>query len=477
MLRYLIRRMLLALPTLLLISMLAFGLSKCAPGDPVEEANGEIVYKTQDPLLQSQIYADKAKDLGFDLPVFYFNLSTAAYPDTFWRIYPPERRERLGQWCVESGNWPAVQDCEYAISALVKTVESLSSATQGLPNLKNEVDQLVHAGRIENMTKALGRLQTIADTIGLEPGLRLSLDKARSNLKEKAARITDSSQKSKNWIPAIHWYGTNNQYHHWLKGFATGDLGKTRRQVPVWQELKPSLICTLTINGIAIFLGYLIAIPLGVEMSRKKGGWFDRWIKNILFFLHSMPVFWLGGLLILLVIRTPILHEALPSVYFSVEDGWRPGVSTFGQWWSANASKCLLPILILTLYVVAVLALQMRSGMIGVLGQDYIRTARAKGLNEDEVYWNHALRNALFPIITIFAGVLPAVFTGSLVLESMFNFPGVGTRTFEAYLLKDLSMLSAIMMIAAALTVLGSLLADLLYAWADPRVRFEKKKG
>jgi peptide/nickel transport system permease protein len=124
-----------------------------------------------------------------------------------------------------------------------------------------------------------------------------------------------------------------------------------------------------------------------------------------------------------------------------------------------------------------VLALQMRSGMLGTLGEDYIRTARAKGVGEEEIYWSHAFRNALFPIITVFASVLPAVFTGSLVAEALFNFPGIGTKTFQAYLGKDLPLLAVIMMISAALTILGNLIADLLYAWADPRVRFTKKNG
>ena len=119
----------------------------------------------------------------------------------------------------------------------------------------------------------------------------------------------------------------------------------------------------------------------------------------------------------------------------------------------------------------------MRSGMLGALNQDYIRTARAKGVSEEDVHWTHAFRNGLFPIITIFASVLPAVFTGSLVVEALFNFPGIGTKTFEAYLGKDLPLLSAIMMLAATLTIVGSLLADILYAWADPRVRFAKKNG
>jgi len=196
-----------------------------------------------------------------------------------------------------------------------------------------------------------------------------------------------------------------------------------------------------------------------------------------LFFLFAMPVFWLGGLLIMIFTNTEWGHNILPSIYFDVQDAWQPGKTSFGDWWSVNAPKCVLPIIILTLHAVATLALQMRGGMLGTLGEDYIRTARAKGVGAEEVYWDHAFRNALFPIITIFASILPAVFTGSLVVEALFNFPGMGNKTFEAFHGNDLPLLSAIMMIAATLTILGNLLADVLYAWADPRVRFSKENG
>jgi peptide/nickel transport system permease protein len=125
--------------------------------------------------------------------------------------------------------------------------------------------------------------------------------------------------------------------------------------------------------------------------------------------------------------------------------------------------------------MMGILAIQMRAGMLDTLDKDFIRTARAKGVGEEEVHWKHAFRNALFPIITVFASVLPALFTGSLVVEALFGFPGMGSKTFEAYLNSDLPLLSVIIMVAALLTILGNLIADLLYAWADPRVRFTKK--
>jgi ABC-type dipeptide/oligopeptide/nickel transport system permease component len=131
---------------------------------------------------------------------------------------------------------------------------------------------------------------------------------------------------------------------------------------------------------------------------------------------------------------------------------------------------------VLTLYALASITLQMRGGMLETLGLDYIRTARAKGVKEDEVFWTHAFRNALFPVITIFASVFPALFTGSLVIETLFNFPGMGQKAQTAFQEHDLAILSAILMAAAIFTILGNLVADILYAVADPRVRFVSEK-
>lgn len=480
MLHYLVRRLLLAVPTLLVISFLAFGLNRCSPGDPVVNVFGEEPYTSLDPAQQAITYRNYATQIGLDKPNFYFELSTAAYPDTLWKIFPLDRRTRLEKLIGQTGNWLAVKNWDLAISSIARAVEALPSSLPQAPYLRNELSMLVQTDRLQLLDSSIERLRNLANAI--EPNAPdsasiLELSRALQLLDSSAQALQTQHFPAKLRTPALHWHGFANQYHVWLSGFLTGDLGLTRRHVGVWKELKASLLPTMAINGLAIFLAYLIAVPFGVEMARRKGRWLDRWGKRFLVFLYAMPVFWMGGLLILLFTGTEWGRSALPSVYFDINDSWVAGSTAFGDWWSANASKCVLPILILTLHALAVLALQMRGGMLGALGQDYIRTARAKGVGEEDVYWHHALRNALFPIITIFASVLPAVFTGSLVVEALFSFPGIGTKTFEAYLSQDLPLLSAILMVAAALTIVGSLLADLLYALADPRVRFAKENG
>lgn len=492
MLKYLLRRILMALPTLLVISFLAFGLGKCAPGDPVVNVFGEEAYNSLDPAKQAIIYRSNAARIGLEGPSFYFTLSTAAYPDTLWRIFPLDRRARLEKLIGQTGNWPAVEYCDKAVSETAQAIEVLPSSLPQSTKLRNEFTFLVRADHLTLLDSAVNRLKAIAAEIPEIPVLETpsseiaqefrlpktqypDLVEALSHLDAAATALRTQKIPAKLRTPRLYWQGFGNQYHQWVKGFLTGDLGLTRRKLPVWTELQSSLLSTMMISGLAILLAYLIAVPMGVEMARRKGKWLDRWGKRGLFFLYSMPIFWMAGLLIMAFTNTTWGQTILPSIYFDIQDAWRPGKTSFGDWWSANASKCVLPITILTLHALAVLALQMRNGMIGTLGEDYIRTARAKGVGEEEIYWSHAFRNALFPIITVFASVLPAVFTGSLVVEALFSFPGIGTKTFEAYLGKDLPLLSAIMMVAAALTIVGSLLADILYAWADPRIRFTKK--
>lgn len=478
MLRYMFRRALLALPTLLIVSLFAFGLGKCAPGDPVENVFGEQWQQTLDPLVQAEKYRTSAAKLGLDAPLFYFTFTTAAYPDTLWRIFPPDRRTRLKNWIGQTGNWPAVSELDKAVVETVRQVEALPAVWFRDPAVRVDLATLTRTAVFHELDTAVlrltGYLRSVAgDTLPMPASLAAALHR----MEMAALQLHAPPLRDKLSMPALYWNGLDNQYHRWITGFVTGDLGLTRKKVSVWQDLQASFLATFTINGLAILLTYLIAVPLGVEMARRRGGRLDRWGKRILFFIYSMPIFWLGALLIMLLMSTEWGRQTMPSLYFDIQDAWVPGKTSFGDWWSANASKCVLPVLILVLHMLGILAIQMRAGMLNTLEMDFIRTARAKGLGDEEVYWKHAFRNALFPIITVFASVLPALFTGSIVVEALFGFPGMGSKTFEAYLTGDLPLLSAIIMVAALLTILGNLLADLMYAWADPRVRFTKKNG
>ena len=464
--RYLLRRLGFAIFTLLLLSMITFGLVKYAPTDhSLEQEPGQnhnVSYRQQ--IAQA---SRTAHSLYLDLPVFYFALTTAARPDTLARIFSYERRHRLLQLLGQSGNWPAVQQYETALLDAEESLDRDSSPQVGLLRVAlYDVRQARKLGTIDSLAKVV---QARSTPYQASPALQARL----TALTQATDHLRTDLLPGKHWLPALHWYGRNNQYHRWAKALLHGDLGQTTFSPrPVWDIMRFPLLTTLLTNAIAFFLAFRIAIPLGVAMARR-GGRFDRLNRWVLLLLHAMPSFWLGGLLLLVFgTRHTGLHlidgiDLFP--YNSTEDG-----PPFFLWAAQNAEKFILPILTLTLYSLAIIALQMRGGIREVIAQDFIRTARAKGVEEDRIYKYHAFRNALIPMITLFAGVFPSLFAGSIVIEYLFNFPGMGMKTYSAYQNQDYPLLFAILMLGAVLTVVGNFIGDILYAWADPRVRFEK---
>ncbi len=462
---YLLRRLAFAIFTLLLLSMLTFGLVKYAPTDTelvpdISHGEHTVSYRQQ----VAQI-TRRAQARHLDLPVFYFALTTADRPDTLDRIFPYTRRESLLQLLDQSGNWSAVQQYEAALFNAEEAVALEVSPEVGL--LRVVLSNVRQAQRLE----AIHSFAKTAEQLGEQMQVSATCQNSLVTLTQAAQVLQTELHTGKQWIPALQWHGFNNQYHRWASAFLHGDLGRsTFSKRPVWASMRFPLLTTLFINGIALFLAFRIAIPLGIAMARR-GGRFDRLNRWVLLLLHSMPGFWLGGLLLLLV-GTPFtaLH-LIDGINLAPYD---PNEGPFLWWAAENAEKFILPILTLTLHALALIALQLRGSIREVMTQDFIRTARAKGLDERKIYGYHAFRNSLIPMIALFAGVFPALFAGSIVVEYLFNFPGMGMKTVEAYAHEDYPLLLAILMLGAVLTVIGNLLGDVLYAWADPRVRFEK---
>lgn len=457
MLFYLLRRLLFALPTLLLISLLTFAMSRFTAVDPVKADYRE----------NPAAYIAEAQKLGLDQPAFYFTLTSVAFPDTLYRILPLDKRNHLEHWARQNGNWTAVSRFwETVTTELDPDLEPVSGPV--LIAFKN----LRHIGRLEQLPGVLQRLHAHIDTLQNKP-LQAKMQQQFLKISAQYDELQRQRQPWKLAAPAFYWYGLNNQYHRWLSNFISGDPGHSLvTGNPLLTEVRPRLVITLLLNGMAMLLAYLIGVPLGVFMAQYHQRPFDRWTRGILLLLYAMPVIWLGSLLILLLSR--------PDIGFGLINGmnaepWLMSGKPFGQWFANNAVKFVLPVLTLTLHTLAILAIQMRSGILEVAKQDFIRTARAKGLTENQVYWKHAFRNALFPIITLFAHSFPAIFSGSLVIEYLFDFPGMGFKMQQAFATNDYAVLFAMVQFVACVTILGSVLADVLYAWADPRVRFAKR--
>jgi len=242
---------------------------------------------------------------------------------------------------------------------------------------------------------------------------------------------------------------------------------KDRR--PVIDKIAEALPVTIRLNLISIFLIYLISIPLGVYSATHQNSIRDRIITVVLFVLYSLPSFWVAIMLILFLGRGGVLGW-LPFYGLKVE---RPqDFTTLGLVWE-TLLHYVLPIFCLTYGGLAFLSRYARATLLEVIRQDYIRTARAKGLREKVVIFKHALRNSLIPIVTLLATLLPAMIGGSVIIEQIFNIPGMGRLGFESVLARDYPTVMGIAVISALLTLVGILLTDFLYAVVDPRVTFD----
>ncbi len=263
------------------------------------------------------------------------------------------------------------------------------------------------------------------------------------------------------------------QYLRWLKGLLTLDLGRSfapdRR--PVWDKIKERLPVTILINVLSMLLILAVGIPLGVASAVREGSLFDRGTTVLVFIGYAMPGFWLALLLMLL---------------FGIKLGWLPisglhslmGYESLSPWEKVLdwAKHLVLPVFVATFGGLAGVSRYMRYSMLEALSQDYILTARAKGLPEHTVIYKHALRNALLPIITILGLSVPGLVGGSVIFESIFGIPGVGQLMWQAVMARDYPVIMGNLVIVSVLTLLGNLLADLGYALADPRIRLEGRR-
>jgi peptide/nickel transport system permease protein len=250
------------------------------------------------------------------------------------------------------------------------------------------------------------------------------------------------------------------QYFKWARAyFLEFDWGQSfTARVPVKDYLLDRIPVTLWISGTAYLLGICIAIPVGVLSAIKQYSWFDNVATTFAFIGFSIPTFFSG---LVLIIIFSVKLDWLPFVYSSQDSLW------------ATIRQSIMPITVLSLFTSAQLTRFVRASMLETINQDFIRTARAKGLKERAVIVLHAMRNAMIPVVTIIALQLPAVVGGAVITEQIFRIPGIGRALIDSILAKDVPVIMAITFGVSILVVLFNVLVDILYAVLDPRIKYD----
>ncbi len=257
------------------------------------------------------------------------------------------------------------------------------------------------------------------------------------------------------------------RYAAWLGQTLRGDLGfsfRSRRAVAL--EVGDRLPNTLLLGGAALALSFVLAVPIGAISALKRHSILDYAVTTLSLIGISVPIFWVALLLIQIF---AIQFDIFPG------SGMRNMREQYTGW-QATADvlhHMILPTIVLAFAQIASLSRYQRSAMLDVLGQDYIRTARGKGLAERRVLILHAFRNALIPMITLLGISIPSIVTGAFITETIFSWPGIGRLGVDAVSGRDYPVIMAVTMLSAILILVGSLIADIAYVWADPRIRYD----
>jgi peptide/nickel transport system permease protein len=281
------------------------------------------------------------------------------------------------------------------------------------------------------------------------------------------------------WVQYFHYVGPfslADDGHEWFGGdgsrpwggLLVGDLGREllRPSVTVAGELRKRLAVTVPLAAISILLSYLIAVPLGIHAAVKRGTPLEGASTALVFALHALPVFWVGVLLQMLFGATGL--GWLPVLGLHDADAGDLGAGAYA---ADTVRHAILPIVCLTYGGLAYLSRQMRIGVVDTIREDYVRTARAKGLSERRLIGVHVLRNSLIPVLTLLGHVLPLMVGGSILVETVFDVPGMGLYAYDALQNREYDAVMGTVLLSALMTLVGFLLSDVLYALVDPRIR------
>jgi peptide/nickel transport system permease protein len=256
------------------------------------------------------------------------------------------------------------------------------------------------------------------------------------------------------------------QYAYWMRDLFTGQLKSFKDNQPVLGKIWDRFLNSLPLFVVTTLLTWFIAFPFGIQSALRRGSLLDRGGTLLSYILISFPGFFLAYICIILVVKV----FDVPVI----------GISTFGLedagLWLQSMDRIwhlTIPALIFASGSIAVLSRYVRSQMLEVIHMDYMRTARAKGLSEETVIYKHGLRNALLPFITMFGLIIPGLIGGSVIIETIFSWPGLGRLGFEAIMNRDFPVILTLNFIAAILTLAGTFISDLLYAVADPRIKLQ----
>lgn len=477
---FIVKRLLWSIPTLLAIVLVGFVLLVYTPGDPVKTvlhlSDSDDPLKPVSPNIEKQKREWEDK-LGLNLPLFYFTIQSGALPSDLYEITNKKEQNTIRALCLKTGDSQQVFQYRRLLDSFhltfLKDVKSIPA---------NEKDS--YAERIAELTSRYNTLLYETDLVkikNLQGGLvAITYFGYFKESYRAAIRLQDvhleSGNLSKVFIPSIQFH-SQSRFHQWLfgdgkysKGILRGDFGISYvSQEPITNHIYKNLFWSVLFSGFGIIMAYLISIPIGIRSAIHNNSFGERLITVFLFILYAIPVFFMGTLLQTFLANNQYLHIFEPTGIQPIR-GFKPNSNLIERIWQ-SLPYMILPIICFTYSSIAFLTKLTKTAVLETLNQPYIQTAKAKGLPFKTIIYKHAFRNALIPLITVFANIFPVLVGGSVIVETIFTIPGMGTEMFSSYFSNNIPVIISIFTLTGIFTVVGFFISDILYLIVDPRIR------
>ncbi len=504
---YIVKRILLMIPTLIFIILMIFGILQLAPGKPTMSGGGQDGAEQAQSTEARESYRIFKRQFNFDKPVFLnfrYGLDAEDVSERLETLADhrlpvcPEGAEPQGT-CIPAGDKPkssAVIDAQetvedwghYVVPELAEVAESAErldvrilalnqmSANARFQIKAHHTDELTEEDEAYNRW-AYQQNQKIGEWT-LPPDVSAQQVDAMLQENWEPWFDQDSWQEGKkigdhfrhDFQGKLAATFTDTRFAKYMANIAALDFGISHvDKQPILPNLWEKMKVSMTLGFFSVFFAYLISVPLGVWSAYKQHTRADQIVTILLFMLYSLPSFFTAVLLLQwFTIGNP--WDFFPTGGFV---GDNADQMTTLEYIGSVSYHMLLPVFCLTYGALASLSRYARTGLLDVIRADYIRTARAKGLSEPMVIIKHAVRNGMIPILTLLGTLLPAIIGGSVVLEFVFNIPGMGLYLLNSITLKDYNAIMALSLASAVLTLVGILLSDISYAIVDPRISFD----
>jgi peptide/nickel transport system permease protein len=440
MLKLILRRIIITLPVLILISLITFYLKVLLTSGVDQSA----IEQTHRP---TNVISRPADQNSVSLPLFYISILPFNFPGDLHAIHDAYTQKRSALFLRQGIQWDAVR---LYLQAEAKVYANQNSI------LVNAIRQTTNLDELKNIRSSL------EDSIKVNPDFQ--------DWSGRLNGLIQSRHIGLMMIPTIHWNGLQNGYHQWLKKIVEGDWGVSSIDYrPAWTKIKEALSWTVSLNVLALFLIYFLGWMIGEYLFLNPHSSLSHWVQHILLFFHSIPRFFLAMILVLVFASNtihPWLHVFPTPGFIDIDPG-------AGLWikWTRYGSALILPLICMTLPSLSYLSRLYSIKLQEEKAKPYAFLAWAQGNNEKTIVRKHLRKNAIIPLLTLIGLEIPALIGGAVVIEVLFNIPGMGRLMMQSILLQDWVIVFDILLMTGVLTVLGKLITDVFIRLIDPRVK------